>query len=125
MAREDIAMTPDELRAFFAAQRWVALSTLDADGTPVADIAPVRLDGERLCFAVARGSRSDDNIARDPRVACAADEFPTYYEIRGAVAHGTAAPHAAATSLGPDWVEYAIPLDDVASFDFKRIRDKY
>lgn len=125
MAREDIAMTPDELRAFFAAQRWVALSTLDADGTPIADVAPVRLDGERLCFAVARGSRSDDNIARDPRVACAADEFPTYYEIRGAVAHGTAVPHATVTSLGPDWVEYAIPLDDVASFDFKRIRNKY
>ena len=121
MAREAIAMSGDELVAFLGAQRWVALSTLDPDGTPVADVAPVRLDGDRLCFAVARGSHADDNIRRDPRVACAADEFPAYYEIRGAVAHGIAEPRPTAN---PDWIEYAIPLDDVTSFDFKKIRAK-
>ncbi len=125
MAREAVAMTPDELRAFLGAQRWIVLATLDPDGTPVADVAPVRLDGQRLCFAVPRDSHADDNIRRDPRVACAADEFPTYYEIRGAIAHGTAEAQSPHASLAPDWVEYAIRLDDVASFDFKKIRNKY
>ena len=124
MPREAIAMTRDELLAFLGAQRWVALGTLDADGTPVGDVAPAVLDGERLCFAVPRGSRADDNIRRDPRVCCAADEFPSYYEIRGAVAHGRAEPHSTGR-LGPDWSEYTIPLDEVTSFDFRKVRNKY
>ena len=124
MAREAIAMTRDELLAFLDAQRWVALGTLDPDGTPVGDLAPAVLDGERLCFAVPRGSRADDNIRRDPRVCCAADEFPSYYEIRGAVAHGRAEAHTS-ERLGPEWSEWAIALDDVTSFDFRKVRNKY
>ena len=124
MPREAIAMTRDELLAFLGAQQWVALGTLDPDGTPVGDLAPAVVDGERLCFAVPRGSRADDNIRRDPRVCCAADEFPSYYEIRGAVAHGRAEAHVS-DRLGPDWSEWAIPLDDVTSFDFRKVRNKY
>ena len=122
MGREAIAMTNAELLEFLGTQRWTALGTLDPDGTPVGEVVPVGLDGERLRFAVARGSRAHENIARDPRVCCAADEFPSYYEIRGAVAHGRAEPHGDA---GAEWVEYTIPLDDVRSFDFRKIRNKY
>ena len=124
MPREAIAMTRDELLAFLGTQHWVALGTLDPDGTPVGDLAPTVLDGERLCFAVPRGSRADDNIRRDPRVCCAADEFPSYYEIRGAVAHGRAEAHTS-ERLGPAWSEWAIPLDDVTSFDFRKVQNKY
>lgn len=125
MPRESIAMTPDEVREFLGAQRWVTLATLDADGTPVGDLVPATLDAERLCFAVPQGSRSDDNIRRDPRVCCAADEFPSYYEIRGVAAHGVARMHGSGEQLGPDWCEYAIALDDVTSFDFRKVRAKY
>ena len=125
VAREAIAMPREELLAFLGAQRWVALATLDPDGTPAGEIAPAVLDGERLCFAVARGSRAHDNVERDPRVACAADEFPSYYETRGATAHGRAARRPGPARLGPDWVEYTIPLDDVFSFDFRKIRRQY
>ena len=125
MAREAIAMTRDEMRAFLGTQRWVALGTLDPDGTPVGDLVPATLDGERLRFAVPRGSRADDNIRRDPRVCCAADEFPSYYEIRGVIAHGRAEPHANADRLGPEWLELSIPIDDVSSFDFRKVRNKY
>ena len=124
MPREAIAMTPAELSAFLERQHWVALGTLDPDGTPVADVAPVRLHDGRLCFAVPRGSRAHDNITRDPRVCCAADEFPRYYEIRGATAHGRAEALGDA-AIGSGWVEYAIPLDDVTSFDFRKVRNKY
>ena len=37
-------MTRGEMLAFFGAQRWVALGTLDPDGTPVGDVVPVLLD---------------------------------------------------------------------------------
>jgi nitroimidazol reductase NimA-like FMN-containing flavoprotein (pyridoxamine 5'-phosphate oxidase superfamily) len=125
MPRESIAMTRDEVLAFLATQRWVALGTLDPDGTPAGDLVPVVLEGERLRFAVPRGSRADDNIRRDPRVCCAADEFPSYYEIRGTVAHGRAEPHPTRDALGPDWIEYSLPLDEVTSFDFRKVRNKY
>ena len=143
MPREAIAMTRDELLAFLGAQRWVALGTLDPDGTPVGELAPVVLDGERLCLAVPRGSRADDNIRRDPRVCCAADEFPSYYEIRGATVHGRAdrvedgptrarlaAGFAEAEGPAPSVAEgeselYWLPLDDVFSFDFGKIRNKF
>lgn len=121
MPREAIAMTPAEVAAFLGAQRWMALGTLDADGTPAGDVVPVRLVDAMLRFAVPRGSRADDNIRRDPRVCCAADEFPSYREIRGVVVHGRAA-LGAADSLGEAWVEYALALDDVASFDFRKMR---
>jgi len=123
--REAIAMTRDELLAFLGAQRWMALATLDPDGTPSGELAPVMLAGERLRFAVARGSRAHENVVRDPRVACAADEFPSYYEIRGATVHGSAEACDTAGRLGPDWVEYELALDDVASFDFRKIRNKH
>ena len=125
MGREAIAMTHEEVLAFLGTQRWVALGTLDPDGTPAGDLVPVVLDDDRLRFAVPRGSHADDNIRRDPRVCCAADEFPSYYEIRGAVAHGRAEPHAGSDRLGPDWTEYSIALDDVVSFDFRKVRNKY
>ena len=124
MPHEAIEMTRAEMLAFFGAQRWVALATLDPDGTPVGDVVPVLLDDERLCFAVPRGSRAHDNVARDPRVCCASDEFPSYYEIRGATAHGRAEVRPG-DRLGPDWVEYVLALDDVASFDFRKIRRPY
>ncbi len=122
MAREAIAMSPEEVRAFLAAQRWMVLGTLDADGMPVGDLVPVRLDGDRLRFAVADGSRAGENVRRDARVCCAADEFPSYYEIRGVVLHGRAD---APARLGEGWSEYALALDDVASFDFRKVRSKY
>ena len=123
MGREAIAMTHAELLEFLGAQRWTALGTLDPDGTPVGEVVPVVLDGERLRFVVARGSRAHENIARDPRVCCAADEFPSYYEIRGAVAHGRAEARPS-ERLGPEWSEWAIPLDDVTSFDFRKVRNR-
>jgi hypothetical protein len=122
MPREAIAMTPAELLAFLGAQRWMALGTLDPDGTPAGDLVPVRLVDRTIRFAVPRGSRADDNIRRDARVCCAADEFPSYYEIRGVVVHGQAEPSGVGDGLGDDWTEYALGLDDVASFDFRKIR---
>jgi hypothetical protein len=122
MPRQAIEMSRTELLAFLGAQQWMALGTLDPDGTPAGDLVPVRLVEEAIRFALPRGSRADDNIRRDARVCCAADEFPSYYEIRGVVVHGRAEPSDAGDGLGADWVEYTLPLDDVASFDFRKIR---
>ena len=65
MPRESIAMTPREIAAFLAGQHWAIVASLDADGSPWAELTACALEDGELCFAVARGSRSHRNIERD------------------------------------------------------------
>src|SRR5262245_2779871 len=125
-------MSDDELREFLAAQDWMVLATLDPDGSPAGDVVPTVLAQERLYFAVAPAGPSHQNLTRDPRACCAADVFPSYYEIRGAMVHGHAeaattppGAHGVARAAAGGAVVFALPLDDVASFDFAKIRNKY
>ena len=142
MPRERTAMSPVEVARFLAAQRWVVLGTLDPDGSPWADLAACTLDGERLFVRVGRGTRSQANLERDPRACCSIDRFPSYYEIQGVTVHGRArreedaavraclAPRfqesgaALADPTGELGVLYSLPLDDVFSFDFGKIRKR-
>lgn len=141
MPRESIAMRREEWRGFLAAQRWVVLGTLEVDGGPWARLAPAALEGDALYFGVPVDSRDQRNLERDPRACCSSDEFPSYYEIRGATAHGVArreddpallarlAARLDARGL-PGWPAgaglaiWSLPLDDVFSFDFGKIRNR-
>jgi hypothetical protein len=131
MAREQIAMTRREVLDFLSRQPWVMLGTLDPDGSPWGDIAPSTLEGETLYVAVGRDTRSHRNLGRDPRACCAADQFPSYYEIKGVTAHGRLRPVddtelAHRLSGGQaDVAVYALGIDDVASFDFTKIQRRY
>lgn len=125
-------MSGDELHQFLAVQDWMVLATVDPDGSPAGDVVPAVLAEERLYFAVAPEGPSHRNLGRDPRACCAADAFPSYYEIRGAMVHGRAetattppGEHAVARAAAAGAVVFALPLDDVASFDFAKIRNKY
>lgn len=125
MARERIGMTRDEILALLATTRWVALGTLGSQGEPASHVVPCALDGERLCFAVPPDSEAQRQIERDPRVCAATDRYPTYYEICGVTVHGRAeriaTPPAALRDAG---ATYALPLDDLVSFDFSKIQAK-
>jgi nitroimidazol reductase NimA-like FMN-containing flavoprotein (pyridoxamine 5'-phosphate oxidase superfamily) len=124
MPREHIEMSREEILALLAKTRWVALGTLGADGEPAGHVVPCALEGERLCFAVAPGSEAQRQIERDPRVCAATDRYPTYYEICGVTVHGRAEPVAAPAALRGAGATYALPLDDLVSFDFSKIRAK-
>jgi hypothetical protein len=85
---------------------------------------PCALEGERLYFAVRPGSAAQRQIQRDPRVCAATDRYPSYYEIRGITVHGRAEPAAAPAGLRAGGATYALPLDDLVSFDFSKIQAK-
>jgi hypothetical protein len=132
MPRESIAMTHPELLGFLRAQTWMVLGTLDPDGAPRGELVVTALDDDRLCFAIDHTSSGFANLVRDPRACCAADVFPSYYEIRGAIVHGRAErvtdPRGALARIrhaAHGVAVFALPLDDVASFDFTKIRNKY
>lgn len=135
MPRESIAMSNEELTAFIGAKPWVVVGTLDEDGSPWGDVAASLINGARLIFAVPNGTRAAANIERDPRVVCMNDQYPTYYEIKGVTIHGQAErldDDALAARLPSDPIDrnaadrtvYAVPLDDVTSFDFTKIKAK-
>ena len=135
MPRESIAMSNEELTAFLGAKPWVVVGTLDQDGSPWGDLAASLIDGGRLVFAVPAGTRAAANIERDPRVVCMNDQYPTYYEIKGVTVHGRAErlkDPALAARLPADPIDrgaadrafYAVPLDDITSFDFTKIKAK-
>lgn len=123
MARESIAMSHGELREFLERTSQVVVGTLGTSGEPVGTLASCALVGDELVFALPDGPARSD-VERDPRVCCAADEYPSYYEIRGMTAHGTARPIEAPPGLAGQGAAYAIDLDDVVSFDFGKIGDR-
>ncbi|MGE0384650.1 MAG: pyridoxamine 5'-phosphate oxidase family protein [Gammaproteobacteria bacterium] len=129
-------MSAAEIRAFLAGVEWVAIGTLDASGAPHADAAAALLAGERLWFAVASASPAAAHLDRDPRVCCAADVFPSYYEIKGVTVHGRArradpgeaarvraelAARAGRQELAADEIWWVPALEDGFGFDFARI----
>jgi len=135
MPRESIAMSNEELTDFIGAKPWVVVGTLDEDGSPWGDVAASLVEDGQLIFALPTGTRAAANIERDPRVVCMNDQYPTYYEIKGVTIHGHARrldDPALAARLPSDPIErnaadrtaYAVPLDDVTSFDFTKIKAK-
>ena len=135
MPRESIAMSEEDCAAFLAEQPWVVLATLDPDGSPWADVVPSAVHGGRLFFRVPAGSRSERNLRRDARICCTQDENPSYFEIRGVIAHGEAErmpqgdvpanldahPDPLHPDDPPSGDAYSIDLTDIVSFDFARI----
>lgn len=141
MARESIALSPQEIHAFIGAAFWVAVGSLDMDGSIFADVAPSRFIDGSLFIRLPENGRTAQNIARDPRIVCAYDVFPTYYEIKGASVHGRAVRREPA-SVPPNvsaWLDdaedaaglprghrvYTLTLEDSFGFDFAKIENKY
>ena len=126
MARESIAMSREEVAALLADVGWVVVTTLDTEGFTVGDVAPCAAEDETLYFALPADGEAAGRIGTDSRVCCAADAYPTYYEIRGASVHGEARATDRHPGLGGDGAQtYALDLEDVMSFDFSKIQNKF
>ncbi|MBM4406372.1 MAG: pyridoxamine 5'-phosphate oxidase family protein [Chloroflexi bacterium] len=140
MPRESIALTHDELVAFASNERWCVVATNDEDGGLWADAAACCVADGTFYFRLPRETRAFANILKDDRVCCILERAPAYYEIKGASIHGKASIVINGMLLGSlipllerggDPVSagargdvYSLPLTDVASFDFAKIKAK-
>jgi hypothetical protein len=115
--RADIAMTAAEIDAFLTVQSEVVIGTLTADGMPAATVARCDYDGDAMVISLPAGSAAVDDLRRDPRMCCIAEQFATYYEIKGVIVHGRA--DLGGTADGRQLVR--VPLADVVSFDFAKL----
>jgi predicted pyridoxine 5'-phosphate oxidase superfamily flavin-nucleotide-binding protein len=117
MARESIAMTPDEVRAFLQTRHHVALATVGTDGRPEVTIVPCRYGEDGLELTIALDEPVLATITNgDDRVCCAVEVCPSYYELRGVSLHGKAEP------LGGGRVR--VHVEHATSFDFGKITDR-
>ena len=147
MARENrLAMSPAEVREFLGRKDVLILATLDKDDVPVGDVARFVLDGDTLVFALPRDGRTHQNLRRDDRIACCAEQNPDYFQIAAVTVHGRAleltapvqvarltaaidahgapVPTGRAASNGATVLLRVALGEDVVSFDFAKIADR-
>jgi PPOX class probable F420-dependent enzyme len=86
-----VAVLEGRVAAFVASQRCVHVATVGGDGRPhVVPISPI-LDGSRICFATERDTKKVRNVAANPAVSLAFDEYTEDWPtLRSVVVHGDA-----------------------------------
>lgn len=114
--RPDISLSPAEIAQFLATQPRVVVAAVDDDG-PVATVGSAEFAEGCWRVTVDRDDVVARLLAADDRVCVLVDQFPTYYEIKGVVAHGRARQQ----SLGELSFTFTLTLDDVTSFDFSKM----
>lgn len=90
MARKDIAMEPEQVRAFLAAGHTLQVASLHHDGRP--HLVPMWyvLDDDRVVFRSYSRSQKILNLRRDPRLAVLVERGRAYAELQGVMIEGRA-----------------------------------
>lgn len=113
MPREDIGLTPDEVRAFLAGAADAVLVTA-GDTHPGGEVVPVWWHGDTSRLVALPSPVATAAIAADPRVCLIVERQPDYAGILGVLVHGEA--------VRIEGGRVSVGLDDVVSFDFGRLR---
>ncbi|WP_338697875.1 PPOX class F420-dependent oxidoreductase [Streptomyces sp. Q6] len=80
------AQLSDELKALLDSTVFIAVATIQPDGSPQVSPVWVKRDGEDVLFSTTVGRQKEKNLSRDPRVTVLvqpADNPYAYAEIRG------------------------------------------
>jgi PPOX class probable F420-dependent enzyme len=78
-----LAMTPEELDEFLAAERVCRIATLGQDGSPHVSPLWFAWDGECLWLSSAVGTQRWVNVGRDSRVSVVIDSGRDYVQLQG------------------------------------------
>ena len=88
--RDQIRMTPDEIRAFLAEQRIASIATSGRDGYPHLVAMWYVPRDQTLAFWTYAKSQKAVNLRRDPRLTCLIEAGEDYAELRGIQIKGQA-----------------------------------
>jgi PPOX class probable F420-dependent enzyme len=88
--RDQISMTPEELRVFLVEQRTAAIATIGRDGFPHVVAMWYVPTEDALAFWTYAKSQKAVNLRRDPRLTCLVEAGETYDELRGVQIKGRA-----------------------------------
>jgi PPOX class probable F420-dependent enzyme len=88
--REQIRMSPEEIRAFLDEQRTAAIATIGRDGFPHVVAMWYVPTADALAFWTYAKSQKVVNLRRDPRLTCLVEAGESYGELRGVQIKGRA-----------------------------------
>jgi PPOX class probable F420-dependent enzyme len=108
--RDQILMTPDEMRTFLDEGRDLQVASINADGTPHLVTMWYLRDGEDLLFWTYAKSQKVVNVRRDPRATVLVATGEKYEELKGVSITGS-------TTVVED-------LDEVLAFG-EKVYEKY
>jgi hypothetical protein len=117
--RPSIAMSAQQVSHFLTSSEAMVVAVCDSAGWPVGGMARAVYDGTVVSLVLDPGDPLAAEMAAGIPVCCVAEQSTSYYEIKGAIAHGavisveTAADHTVAVKA---------TIERVSSFDFGRLR---
>jgi hypothetical protein len=107
-------MSTDEMRAFLASHRVLAVSGRDGAGRLTARVRPYVLSDHGV--EIDLGPDMPFDLEADPRICAVVDVYPTYADIKGVIIRGAATVKNVVD--GSTTVE--LGFDRVTSFDFRK-----
>ena len=111
-------MGDEEVDLFLRTQARAVVVALDADGLPSGGVGRLVAGDGTVGFVL----RAEDPVVallgRDERACCIAEEFPSYYGIRGAMVHGRAR---AVAGADPGEAAFDLTVEQVVSYDFGKL----
>jgi PPOX class probable F420-dependent enzyme len=88
--RDQISMTPEQIRVFLDEQRTAAIATIGRDGFPHVVAMWYVPTEDALAFWTYAKSQKAVNLRRDPRLTCLVEAGDTYDQLRGVQIKGRA-----------------------------------
>jgi hypothetical protein len=116
--RQNISMSRQEAEQFLASQDRVILVANSGDGPPLGTPARARFESGTLVVSVPEADPIVAALAEDARACCIAEQFPSYYEIKSVIVHGTSRP---CEPVHHGEASFTVPLEQLTTFDFGRL----
>jgi PPOX class probable F420-dependent enzyme len=88
--RDQICMSPAEMRDFIREQKNLQVATLNRDGSPHLTTLWFAVVGGEIAFETFAKSQKLKNLERDPRIAVLLEDGSAYEELRGVSITGRA-----------------------------------
>lgn len=118
MPRVDMKMSLDQIDAFLTRCPSMVVTAVGTDGELVSAIAATSMSDGVLTIGFVIDDPIIELIRDGRKIACVADESPSYYEIQGVMVHGSA------TAMPGSGAQFSVLIDDIVSFDFGKITQR-
>jgi hypothetical protein len=111
-------MTPQEEASFLGRSPEAVVVVCNSDGWPVAGLARAAWRGSSVTLELDPADPVVQAASPGDPICCISEESPSYYEIKGVIAHGFVAKahHGPGRSSGLD-----VDVERTVSFDFGRL----
>lgn len=111
-------MSPAEVDAFLTTQDTAMVVGAKSSHAPIGAVGRLDYGDGKVAFSVHDDDPVVEVLADDDRACCVAEQFPSYFEIKGVMLHGRARRRPPAVA---GEATYDLDVEKVTSFDFGKL----